>query len=106
MLDMSKAFDCAVYDIMLQQLEHIGISGNAQKIFQTYLCDRRRALQIDFYNLKTKTIEQVLSCYREVVVGVPQGSVLGPLLFLIYLNEFSRVANKSCVGFKSTVLSA
>ena len=83
LLDFSRAFDTVNHDILLQKLHHYGIRGSAIKWFQSYLSDRNQYVT---YN-GTESSKRAIKC------GVPQGSIIGPLLFLIYINDLSKVYN-------------
>ena len=78
-LDLTKAFDCVDFDILLETLEGYGIKSTVLEWIRSYLTNRRCKILAN----------GILSDSFDVTCGVPQGSVLGPLLFLIYVNELS-----------------
>ena len=79
-VDLSKAFDTLNHNILLQKLSSYGIRGLANRWFQSYLQDREQ-----YVNFKN-----VLSSKSKIITGVPQGSILGPLLFLLYINDICK----------------
>ena len=84
-IDLQKAFDTVNHSILLEKLNHYGISGISNAWFNSYLNDRQQFVSIDGEHSELSITKH----------GVPQGSVLGPLLFLIYINDLHQCIRNS-----------
>lgn len=92
-LDLSSAFDTVNHNILLFKMSHYGIRGKVLELFKSYLTNRKMYVEISNIdaNLVQKTHRSKLT---DVKIGVPQGSILGPIFFLIFMNDLINYVTK------------
>ena len=87
-VDLEKAFDTVNHGILCEKLNHYGLRGNINNLIKSYLSNRKQFVSINGFDCTL----------RDIICGVPQGSSLGPLLFLIYINDFRLCLDKTETG--------
>jgi hypothetical protein len=100
-IDLSKAFDLVDHNILLTKLEGIGVRGRAHDWFKSYLSNRKQMVCVNTLNgIGNSTLV-------DVDRGVPQGSILGPVLYILYVNDFSTYfdnCDKTCYADDTNML--
>jgi len=88
-LDLKKAFDTINHSLLIQKLKNCGVSGSCLKWFISYLSNRSQCVNIAC----------TLSDYKDVSIGIPQGTILGPLLFIIFVNSLPNIVDCKTVMY-------
>lgn len=95
-IDLSKAFDCVNHKLLLNKLENYGIRGVPLELIKNYFTDRVQLVKLgDTYSLR-----------KAINIGVPQGSILGPLFFIIFINDLLQVIDNISAYADDTVIYA
>ena len=86
--DLSKSFDCLAHDLLIAKMAAYGFDYNATQLIHSYLTNRRQRVRM---NLNYST-------WSEIITGVPQGDILGPLVFNVYLSDYFLFIEESYVA--------
>jgi len=86
-IDLTKAYDVLNHKLLLETLSSYGIRGSTNSWFRSYLTNSRQFIEINQSDSNSLKVNRYKSSSTEIKQGVPQGSVLGPLLFLLYVND-------------------
>ena len=85
-IDLSKAFDTLVFDVLLFKLKYYGVTGTGLDLMKSYLTNRKHYVVFDSCRYQSEHVE--------ICIAVPQGSILGPLFFSAYINDLITDSNR------------
>jgi hypothetical protein len=103
-LDMHNAFDRVLHDKLLNKCYNYGIRGSAHDLLNSYLSNRTQYVEVvNIDNLNSNDVNIYKSETKVNNIGVPQGSILGPLLFLLYVNDLPNVTDYKCTLFADDI---
>ena len=94
LMDLSKAFDCLPHDLLIEKLRAYGLAPDAVSLLSSYLSDRVQKVRLGSHN----------STWEKIIKGVPQGSILGPLLFNVIINDIFILCNKQLFTTKQMTI--
>lgn len=102
LFDLSRAFDCVCHKTLLWKLETYGIRGKAHDWIKSYLSGRVQGVEINTLN-ENLELTSYKSDFNIIKYGVPQGSILGPLLFNLYINDIISITNYQCTLYADDI---
>ena len=92
-MDLSKAFHCPSYDLLIAKLEPYGLGRSSLPLFLSYLKDLKQSVKI----------KGIRSLFQLIKSGVPQGSILGPILFNIFMNDLFYILQNDLHNFADDI---